>query len=233
MAPRILIVDDDRDLLHLLEMNLQQNGYDVLVAATGEAGLQLFEAHKPDLVMLDIALPETDGLEICRRIRQMSNIPILMMTGHAVSEAEIAHGLNLGADEYMVKPLGNLELQARVRALLRRAGFDVAGKQPLAYEDHHLSVNLRARRVRVAGGEIQLTPTEFKLLATFITHPDEVLTFGQLLQQVWGEEYWTEHHYPRIYVSHLRRKIEPEPSNPVYIVNEYGVGYRFIEQHKR
>lgn len=233
MAPRILIVDDDRDLLHLLEMNLQQNGYDVLVAATGEAGLQLFEAHKPDLVMLDIALPETDGLEICRRIRQMSNIPILMMTGHAVSEAEIAHGLNLGADEYMVKPLGNLELQARVRALLRRAGFDVMGKQPLAYEDHHLSVNLRARRVRVAGGEIQLTPTEFKLLATFITHPDEVLTFGQLLQQVWGEEYWTEHHYPRIYVSHLRRKIEPEPSNPVYIVNEYGVGYRFIEQHKR
>ncbi len=233
MAPRILIVDDDRDLLHLLEMNLQQNGYNVFVAATGEAGLQLFETHKPDLVMLDIALPEIDGLEICRRIRQMSNIPILMMTGHAVSEAEIAHGLNLGADEYMVKPLGNLELQARVRALLRRAGFDATGKQPLAYEDHYLSVNLRARRVRVGGGEVQLTPTEFKLLATFVTHPDEVLTFGQLLQQVWGEEYWTEHHYPRIYVSHLRRKIEPEPSNPVYIVNEYGVGYRFIEQHKR
>ncbi len=233
MAACILVIDDDKDLLHVLAIDLRQSGYNVIAAEEGVTGLQLFRLHKPDLVMLDIELPELDGLEICRRIRQLSNIPVLMMTGHAVNEAEIAQGLNLGADEYMIKPLGSLELQARIKALLRRAGFDASGKQPLVYEDDYLSVNLGARRVRVGGQEIQLTPTEFKLLATFITHPDEVLTFGQLLEQVWGEEYQTEHHYPRIYVSHLRRKIEPEPNHPVYIINEYGVGYRFIEQHKR
>ncbi len=231
MTASILIVEDDKDLLRLLEIDLRQHGYQVTTTTDGLDGLQKFQQLKPDLVMLDIALPQMDGLEICHRIRQISNVPILMMTGHAVSEPEIAYGLNLGADEYMVKPLGNMELQARVRALLRRAGFDTTGKQTLIYEDDYLSVNLSSRRVFVGGSDVQLTPTEFKLLATFITHPDEVLTFQKILEQVWGEEYKTEHHYPRIYVSHLRRKIEPNPQSPTYIHNEYGIGYRFI--HRR
>ncbi len=228
MTASILIVEDDKDLLRVLELDLRHHGYEVTTTTDGLDGLQKFHQLKPDLVMLDIALPHMDGLGVCHRIRQVSNIPILMMTGHAVSEPEIAYGLNLGADEYMVKPLGNMELQARVRALLRRVGFDTNGKQQLVYEDDYLSVNLSSRRVFVGGHDVQLTPTEFKLLATFITHPDEVMTFQKILEQVWGEEYKTEHHYPRIYVSHLRRKIEPDAQNPTYIHNEYGIGYRFV-----
>ncbi|MBZ0293009.1 MAG: response regulator transcription factor [Anaerolineae bacterium] len=232
MSATILIIEDDVDLLQLLRIDLQQSGYKALVAHNGALGLKIFQEKSPDLVMIDVALPDADGLEICQQIRTISNVPILIMTGHAVSEAQIAQGLNLGADEYMVKPLGKLELHARIKALLRRAGFDMQGKQPLVYEDDYLSVNLGTRRVQIEGQEIRLTPTEYKLLATFIMHSDEVLTFEQILETVWGEAYRTEHHYPRIYVSHLRRKIEPNPQLPVYIVSEYGVGYRFRERRK-
>lgn len=226
MAARILIVEDDKDLARLLQITLARVGYDVRVAADGRTGFRQFVAWRPELVMLDVDLPEMDGLEVCERIREVSHVPILMMTGNAVSELEIARGLDMGADEYMLKPLGNIELPARIRALLRRSGGDepefVAG-----YEDHYLRVDLSGRHVWVDGREIRLTPTEFKLLATFIRHPGEVLTFEKLLEMVWGSEYTSEHHYPRIYVSHLRRKIERDAQQPEYIRNEYGVGYRF------
>jgi two-component system, OmpR family, KDP operon response regulator KdpE len=150
-----------------------------------------------------------------------------MMTGRAVTEPEIARGLDMGADEYMLKPLGNIELPARIKALLRRAKED-SNHTVSTYADAYLNVDLNARLVEVNGAEVRLTPTEFKLLATFIQHPGEVLTFEQLLEAVWGHEYVTEHHYPRIYVSHLRRKIEPDAQRPQYIRNEYGVGYRFL-----
>jgi two-component system KDP operon response regulator KdpE len=227
MCACVLIVEDDKDFLRLLQIDLKQNGYTVMAASDGLEGLRLFHEGQPDLVMLDIALPQMSGLQVCEQIRQSSNVPILMMTGHAVSEAEIAQGLNMGADEYMVKPLRKMELHARVSALLRRAGIE-SSKASSSYEDHYLSVDARTRRVRVDGREIRLTPTEFKLLMIFIDHPDEVMTFEQLLHQVWGAAYSTEHHYPRIYVSHLRHKIEPDPNNPVYIQNEYGIGYRFV-----
>ncbi|MEO0561643.1 MAG: response regulator transcription factor, partial [Chloroflexota bacterium] len=187
----------------------------------------------PDLVLLDLSLPGgMDGMNVCQRIREISDVPILMMTAQEVTEHQIAEGLNLGADEFMRKPLPTIEFQARIRALLRRSKlFDQAKPQPLNYTDEFLSVDLNSRRVSVDGDEIRLTPTEFKLLATFIRHPGEVLTFQQLLEQVWGFEYTTEHHYPRIYVSHLRRKIEPDAKSPTYIQNEYGVGYRFVSQN--
>jgi two-component system KDP operon response regulator KdpE len=228
MSARILIIEDDADLARLLQINLSQTGFTINVAADGREGLQQFAIWKPDLLMLDIDLPQIDGLEVCQRVRQLSNIPILMMTGHAVTEPEIARGLNMGADEYMLKPLGNIELPARIKALLRRAGIE-DNSHISAYQDDYLSVDLSGRRVQVAGSEIRLTPTEFKLLATFVKHPGEVLTFEQLLETVWGREYITEHHYPRIYVSHLRRKIEKDAQQPEYIRNEYGIGYRFIE----
>jgi two-component system, OmpR family, KDP operon response regulator KdpE len=227
MTARILIIEDDRDLARLLEITLGQAGYVVRGAADGRAGLQLFGVWKPDLVMLDIDLPEINGLEVCQRIRQFSTVPILMMTGRAVTEPEIARGLDMGADEYMLKPLGNIELPARIKALLRRAKED-SNHTVSTYADAYLNVDLNARLVEVNGAEVRLTPTEFKLLATFIQHPGEVLTFEQLLEAVWGHEYVTEHHYPRIYVSHLRRKIEPDAQRPQYIRNEYGVGYRFL-----
>jgi len=140
----------------------------------------------------------------------------------------MAEGLNQGADEYLIKPLRNLEFHARVKALLRRAQMsDDSQPQTAIYSDDYLTVDVDNRRVCVGGEEIRLTPTEFKLLATFVRNKGQVLTFQQLLEQVWGYEYNSEHHYPRIYVSHLRRKIEPDPKNPTYIQNEYGVGYRF------
>ncbi|NWF71247.1 MAG: response regulator transcription factor [Chloroflexi bacterium] len=232
MAARILIVEDNKEMSRLLQLDMKRNGYEVATAANGVEGLRLFQEFKPDLVVLDVALPMMNGLTVCQRIRDLSDIPILMMTAHAVSEEQIAEGLNVGADEYMIKPLRNLEFHARVRALLRRARLndDPKDKTPVNYHDAYLSVDVSARRVCIQGEEVRLTPTEFKLLATFIQHAGEVLTFQQLLERVWGYEYTTEHHYPRIYVSHLRRKIEPDLKNPTYIHNEYGIGYRFIGQ---
>ncbi len=230
MAGAVLIVEDDLELSRLLQMDLKRNEYQVVVAKTGLEGLRAFQDSKFDLVLLDIALPLMDGLTVCRKIRETSNVPILMMTAHAVSEEEIAQGLDAGADEYMLKPMGKIEFHARVKALLRRAQLSQENQpQPItSYEDPYLAVDLKTRRVSVDENDVRLTPTEFKLLATFITRPGEVFSFNQLLENVWGVEYQSEHHYPRIYVSHLRRKIEPDPKNPTYIHNEYGVGYRFV-----
>jgi len=228
MAIKVLIVEDDVDLNRLMELDLKRHGYEVYTARDGREGLRLFHETRPNLVLLDVALPGMNGLVVCQRIRELSNVPIVIMTAHAITEAEMAEGLDLGADEYLLKPLRKLEFHARLKALLRRAQIsDDVQPQVASYADDYLTVDVEDRRVCVGGKEIRLTPTEFKLLATFIRHKGQVLTFQQLLEQVWGYEYNTEHHYPRIYVSHLRRKIEPDAKNPTYIQNEYGVGYRF------
>lgn len=230
MTTRILIIEDDKEMARLLELDLQRSGYQVSVARNGLEGLRQFHDLRPHLVILDIGLPLMDGMTVCQRIRDLSNVPILMMTAYAVSEADIAEGLNLGADEFMLKPLRGVEFHARVKALLRRASSlsDEPPELPPGYHDDYLQVDIGAHRVFIGGAEVRLTPTEFKLLATFIKNRGQVLTFQQLLEQVWGPEYTSEHHYPRIYVSHLRRKIEPDVKTPVYIQNEYGIGYRFI-----
>jgi two-component system KDP operon response regulator KdpE len=229
MATKVLIVEDDVEMNRLLELDLKRHGYEVATATNGLDGLRLFHDVRPNLVVLDVALPGMDGMTVCQRIRELSNVPILIMTAHAVTEEEMAEGLNLGADEYLIKPLRNLEFHARINALMRRAQLTQEQEsQSVRYADDYLFVDVDARRVTINSDEIRLTPTEFKLLATFVRHKGQVLTFQQLLEQVWGYEYSTEHHYPRIYVSHLRRKIEPDAKNPTYIQNEYGVGYRFI-----
>ncbi len=228
MSTKVLVVEDDVEMNRLLQIDLKRHGYEVFTATNGLDGLRLFHEVRPNLVVLDVALPGMDGMTVCQRIRELSNVPILIMTAHAVTEEEMAEGLNLGADEYLIKPLRHLEFHARLNALLRRAQLsDDSAATHVGYSDDYLVVDVDARRVCVAGNEIRLTPTEFKLLATFVRHKGQVLTFQQLLEQVWGYEYNTEHHYPRIYVSHLRRKIEPDAKNPTYIQNEYGVGYRF------
>jgi two-component system KDP operon response regulator KdpE len=229
MAIKVLIVEDDLEMNRLLELDLKRHGYEVHTAPNGLDGLRMFHDVRPNLVVLDVALPGMDGMTVCQRIRELSNVPIMIMTAHAVTEEEMAEGLNLGADEYLIKPLRSLEFHARINALLRRAQLqDDLSPKTARYGDDYLQVDIEARRVSVDNEEIRLTPTEFKLLATFVRHKGQVLTFQQLLEQVWGYEYSTEHHYPRIYVSHLRRKIEPDAKNPTYIQNEYGVGYRFI-----
>lgn len=229
MAISVLIVEDDKELLKLLKLDLEVNGYRVITAEDGLEGLRMFKQYEPDLLVLDVSLPRMDGITVCQKVRETSDVPILIMTAHAISETEIASGLNMGADEYMIKPLPNIEFHARVRALLRRSRLLEDVKEEITrYQDDYLSVNLETRRVYVGSQEIRLTPTEFKLLSMFIQHQGEVLTFLQLLENVWGVEYKNEHHYPRIYVSHLRRKIEPDLKYPTYIHNEYGIGYRFI-----
>lgn len=229
MNPRVLIIEDDEELARLLQLDLKRHNFDVTVSGNGLEGLRIFQEHRHDLVVLDVSLPMMDGLTVCERIRDISNVPILIMTAHAVSEHDIAEGLNRGADEYMLKPLGKIEFHARIKALLRRARSSDEPIQTItSFDDGQLIVDLKSRRVSIEGEEIRLTPTEFKLLATFVQNPGEVLSFQQLLETVWGSEYTNEHHYPRIYVSHLRRKIETDAKNPTYIHNEYGVGYRFM-----
>ena len=231
MSQSVLIIEDDDELARLLQIDLKRHNFEVLVSKNGMDGLTLFQENLPDLVVLDVALPLMDGLTVCARIREISNVPILMMTAHAITEQDIAEGLNRGADEYMIKPLGKIEFHARIKALLRRARVSEDSTQTITnYHDDYLSVDLKTRRVSVNNEDIRLTPTEFKLLATFIRNPGEVMSFQQLLEIVWGSEYTSEHHYPRIYVSHLRRKIEPDAKNPTYIHNEYGIGYRFVGQ---
>ena len=231
MAAQILLVEDDRDLVRILETQLRNEGFEVEVARDGLDALRVYHAIRPELVILDIALPLLEGRAVCQRIREVSDVPILMMTAHAVTEQDIVQGLNLGADEFLVKPIRAMEFVARIRALLRRARSHAAeAGLPNQYEDEHLQVDISNRRVVVQDNEVRLTPTEFKLLALLVQHPDQVMTFQQLLEQVWGFEYQREHHYPRIYVSHLRRKIEPDVKNPTYIQSEYGIGYRFTPQ---
>lgn len=226
---RILVVDDDPALTRLLQLELRD--YEVITARDGLDGLRIFDAQRPDLVVLDIGLPLLDGRTVCQRIREISSVPILMMTANPVTEQDIAHALNLGADEFMRKPLPMVEFRARLMALLRRTRLAEGGSLlPQTYADGYLSVDVALRSVSVSGADVRLTPTEFKLLAAFIQHPGQVLTFQQLLESVWGFEYTREHHYPRIYVSHLRRKIEPDAQNPTYIQSEYGIGYRFVPQ---
>lgn len=229
MSARILIVEDDENMARVLQLNLRDSGYEILVAYDGLSGLETFREQQPDLVMLDVVLPDMNGHEVCSRIRDESHIPVLMMSATAVNEDDIAYGLEIGADEYMLKPLGEIELGARLKALLRRAQrYGQQDDAIMRYEDDYLKVDLAARRILVNNHSIRLTPTEFKLLAVFIQNQGEVLTFQYLLEQVWGPEYQTENHYPRIYVSHLRRKLEPNYQKPTYIHNEYGVGYRFV-----
>lgn len=232
MCTRILIIEDDEALRRLLQIDLEQHGYQVITAKDGTLGLLKFRETYPELVVIDVALPGIDGREVCRQIRNENDrVPILMMSAHAITEQDIAEGLNIGADEYMVKPLGQIEFHARINALLRRAQLSQPEPDTItSYDDGYLQVDVNARRVYVADQEIRLTPTEFNLLVTFLENAGHVLTFEQILGTVWGVEYKNEHHYPRIYVSHLRRKIEPDIKNPTYIHNEYGIGYRFTGQ---
>ncbi len=233
MTTRILIIEDDRQLSRILQLELQHVGYEALTAFNGLEGLRLFHDLRPELLILDVALPLMDGMTVCKRVRDFSDVPILMMTAHAITEQDIAAGLDAGADEFLIKPIRPVEFQARVKALLRR----YHGQQKTAeeddiqsYEDEYLSVDLNGRHVLVKGKDMRLTPTEYRLLEMFIKRQGQVLTFQQILEHVWGFEYHNEYHYPRIYVSHLRHKIEPDYRMPTYIHNEYGIGYRFVSQ---
>jgi two-component system KDP operon response regulator KdpE len=229
MAAKILVVDDEPAQLRLTEQVLAGRGYQVIKAGSGQEAVRLYYQRRPDLVLLDVMMPEIDGWQTCRLIREVSDVPIIMLTGKSCSEDDIVRGLDCGADEYLVKPLGQRELFARVRAALRRAASPSGGidRQEVVFNDDYLSVNVAERKVTVNGQRLKLTPREFRLLALLVENADRVLSHRQVLEKVWGWEYINDVDYVRIYISHLRRKIEPEPARPRYILTEPGVGYFF------
>lgn len=219
---RVLVVDDEPAIRRFLRVALAAYGYQLFEAATGNEALVAVVTHRPDLVLLDLGLPDLDGVEVTRRVREWSQVPILILSVRG-QEADKIAALDAGADDYLTKPFGVGELRARMRVALRRAA--VAAGEPV-FSVGDLSVDL-ARRLVVAGGqEVSLTPTEYGLLRALVAHAGRVLTHGQLLREVWGPGYDGELHLLRVNISNLRRKIEPDPARPRYITTEPGVGYR-------
>lgn len=228
MAKKILIVDDDADFLKLVHKVLSAGGYEVIKATNGRDALRVFFAHRPDMVILDVVMPAMGGLETCNRIREVSEAPVIIVTGEKSSEDAIVAGLEYGADDYLIKPVRNRELLARVRAVLRRAEPSAAAAEKnVTFSDGYLMVDVREHRVVVDGKPVKLTPREFRLLAYLVENAGHILSHKQLLEKVWGWEYTNDVDYLRIYVSHLRQKIEPEGEAHKYIITEPGFGYHF------
>jgi two-component system KDP operon response regulator KdpE len=221
---RILVVDDEPQILRSLRTTLASHGYDVQTAATGEEALAAVDGRLPDLVVLDLVLPGLSGLEVCRRLRARSSLPILVLSARGDERDKVA-ALDLGADDYLTKPFGVNELLARIRAALRRA---VGARGPSAVvEAGALRVDFDRRQVTLDGAEVRLTPTEFELLKVLVANAGRVLTHGYLLRTVWGPEYEGESQLLRVFIGQLRRKVERDPSRPQHILTDPGVGYRF------
>lgn len=226
---KVLIIDDDERFLRMVAQVLIQKDYEVITADGGQVGLRYLFERRPDLVLLDVIMPKMDGWQTCERIRDISDVPIIMLTGKRVEEEDIASGLDHGADDYLIKPVGNRELIARVRAALRRADLISVPsvREGVAFNDGYLSADLTKRQITVNGKRVKLTPREFRLFALLLENAGRILTHQQLLERVWGWEYSDDVDYVRIYISHLRQKIEPNPAKPRYIMTETGVGYYF------
>jgi len=223
---RILIVDDEPQITRVLRRSLTTHGYDVRVAADGEAALELFGDWSPELVITDLSMPSVGGLELCRRLRAISDVPIIVLSVKGEERGKV-EALDAGADDYVTKPFGMDELLARIRATLRRAPAPRESDTPQTLEAGDFRVDLEARCVIVAGREVHLTPKEFDLLVYFAQHPGKVLTHRVLLAAVWGGNYVEQTEYLRVFIGQLRKKIEPDPGAPRYILTEPWIGYRF------
>lgn len=227
MDGKILIADNDSKLIRLMEWNLDQAGYQVFTARDGLTAIRSFYANSPDLAILGVAISKLNGFELCQRIRDMSDTPIILLTGRGRPQ-EIIRGLELGIDDYLPKPFDVSVLLARVRATLRRAACSqTVLTEPITYRDSYLSIDVKARRVTVAGKAIKLTAAEYRLLALLIKDKGCVLEYNRLLQNVWGSEYTDDFNYLNLYIWHLRRKLEPNPQQPIYLLSEPNLGYRF------
>jgi two-component system KDP operon response regulator KdpE len=223
---RILIVDDEPQICKLLRVSLGAHGYNLEEAENGQEGISRAAVFKPDLIILDLGLPDMDGKEVIVRVREWSQSPIIVLSARD-QEREKVQALDAGADDYITKPFGVGELMARIRVSLRRAAH--AEDEPIV-TCGDLAVDFALRRVTVAGREVKLTPTEYELMRVLIQHAGKVLTHRQLLKTVWGTSYNEDTHYIRVYIGQLRRKIEENPTQPKYIITESGVGYRLMCQ---
>lgn len=220
---RILIVDDERQMLRALVTNLRARGYETDAAETGEIGLQLAAAHRPDLVVLDLGLPGISGIDVIAGLRGWTDVPIVVLSARGAERDKIA-ALEAGADDYVTKPFGMGELLARVRAALRRA---TPAAEAAVVETPDFVVDLAAKRVRRDGAEVKLTPTEWHIVEVLVRNAGKLVPQRLLLQEVWGPAYTKETNYLRVHMAHIRRKLESEPSHPRYFLTEPGMGYRF------
>ena len=224
---RVLVVDDEPRMIHFIRLNLEHDGFQVSEATSGTQALEQLRDQLPDMVLLDVMMAELDGFETLRLIREISNVPVIMLTAKG-EEDDRVRGLELGADDYITKPFSPRELVSRVRAVLRRTEPAAAGSEVIAV-DGRLKIDLARREVWVEGKLVKLRPTEFKMLYHLVRNAGWVVPHEQLLAKVWGYEYRDETHYVRLYINYLRQKLEKDPSNPTYILTERGVGYRFVD----
>lgn len=228
---KFLIVDDEEDVVEVVSVTLSMQWgeeCEIIAAYTGEEAIELAYKERPDVIVLDIALPDVDGFAVCGRIREFSDAPIVMLTAKD-EEMDKVRGLELGADDYVTKPFGHLELLARIRAALRRVQLPRAPARGAQFEAGPFTIDFGRREVRVGGRPVRLTPTEFNLLQQLVRHAGQVVPHETLLARVWGPEYRRELDYLKVYIRRLREKLEADPQNPQYILTEYGVGYWFRE----
>ncbi len=226
----ILIVDDDLQLLQLVALNLELEGYAVLLAGDGKQALMLVETQAPDLVLLDVMMPRMDGFTVCHRVRAFSTVPIIIVTAKGRSQDRV-RGLDLGADDYLTKPLNMDELLARVRAVLRRAQFQEDERAlSTTMSIGKLTIDFGQRQVFLADHKVVLTPTEYRLLAYVARHVGRIVPQDSLLEHVWGKEYVGEHHMLQVNINRLRHKLEPDPTRPRYLLTEPGIGYVLAPQ---
>ena len=224
-APLVLVIEDDAQVRTMLRVGLTAHGFRLVEATTGEEGLTLAVQHVPEIVLLDLGLPDLDGLEVTRRLREWSQVPIVVLSARS-QEPQKVEALDAGADDYLTKPFGFAELLARMRVSLRHAARVHSGREESVFESGPLRVDMGRRIVLVNGTQVRLTPIEYKLLTTLIQHAGKVVTQRQLLVSVWGPQRDSQTQYLRVYMTHLRRKLEPDPLRPHLFETEPGVGYR-------
>jgi two-component system KDP operon response regulator KdpE len=225
---RILVVDDERRMVGFIRLNLEQDGYEVIEAFNGTEALNRLRDSLPDLILLDVMMPDIDGFEVLRTIREISQVPVIMLTAKGEEDDKVK-GLELGADDYVTKPFSPRELVSRIKAVLRRGATFEEDEEGVIEVDDRLRIDFGRREVWVDDELIKLRPTEYRLLYHLVRNAGWVMTHDQILTKVWGYEYRDEPHYVRLYINYLRKKIEKDPSNPEYILTERGVGYRFVD----
>ena len=225
---RILVVDDEERMVRFIRLNLEHDGFQVSEAFNGKEAIQKMRDLTPDLILLDVMMPDLDGFEVLETIREVSNVPVIMLTAKG-EEDDRVRGLELGADDYITKPFSPRELVSRVKAVLRRTESASGSMHGLIEVDERLKIDFDRREIWLEGKLVKLRPTEYRMLYHLVQNAGWVVSHDQLLTKVWGYEYRDEPHYVRLYINYLRQKLEADPSNPKYILTERGVGYRFVD----
>lgn len=229
---RILVVDDEERMVRFIRLNLEHDGFLVLEAFNGRQALEKMRDETPDLILLDVMMPDIDGFEVLKMIREISNVPVIMLTAKG-EEDDRVRGLELGADDYITKPFSPREMISRVKAVLRRTEGASGSMHGLIEVDDRLKIDFDRREVWLDGKLVKLRPTEYRLLYHLVQNAGWVVSHDQLLTKVWGYEYRDEPHYVRLYINYLRKKLEEDPAHPKYILTERGVGYRFVDFRRK